>query len=158
MRKTFDVIVRNLKTFNLIISGITESTTFRFFIRNSVRIVAQFKQQMKFPISISNGFEKILFENIKLQQKVETEIEIRKDKITAFFSEIGRAETVIGAVHTIETNFQSLQKISTNIQGNPFRITIDPIIGQFRKLFNYDNMQLSEMDDQTLGDLDYTAS
>lgn len=155
MRKVFDVLVKKNKIFNIIVTGISDAQTLRFFIRNNIRIVANFKERIKGVVNIKTGKIRLSVLQSKLSTKLTPTIRTGKVKILATFKELLQGSSNISFGVGLSANASERLKGYSNIKLN-IKINAYPIVGTFKKLFNHDNSTLLDMDNTTMDNLDYT--
>jgi hypothetical protein len=157
MEKTFDLIVKKVKSFSFVVSGITEAQSLRFLINSKIKITTQIKQHIKTSTLIKGGkfvintLSAILLSNTAIVKSGLTTIGV-------VFSEMLKAESNITSSILINTNVQEQTKTATAIGIAKTRIIVNPIVGIFKKLYEIDELTFAELDDLTLAEVEYTPT
>lgn len=153
--KTYSVITRSSKTFNLLISGFRSATTFIFRIRDKVSIA--FVSTLASKISTTMNLKRIrmIVSQVKLTTKMTQTINSKRISITYIFRQRMKSVATIYSYSPILFSSKVQQKILSSIKQGILSIGISPTLASFYTLGDHDAKTLGEMDLLTLGELDY---
>lgn len=141
----FKVVVRGYSKINSLIVTLVDNTT---------KISAKLLSIMKSSATIKDGTN-IVIQKIKLITNMGQTIKNNKDSINATISSKEKfSNTEITSDTVINNMIKSKEKISTKVV-DTLKIICDPSVGYFKKLYEFDNLTLAELDDFTLEEMDY---
>lgn len=143
----FHVIVKNMSVVNSLLANIEYGTykliaNIQDVLSVGVNIKSSIKMQVGIMLEVIN--EKIDFKN--------------KSKIDATISSVEKlSPTNMDDIIKIEAIIASKENISDTVKST-LRMVVDPTVGYFRKLAEFDGLALRDMDIFTLDELDYIVA
>lgn len=156
--KSFNLINRISKSFDLVVEGFQFATSIFMNIRFKIPITFISSAIAKIVTTINLRRVKITISQTKLIGKIVTGISLRKVRLNFSMKERGKIVTTIYGRIRISFPTKAIQKIVAGINLRKVVLTIVPTIATFFTLGYYDPSTLATMDTETLGDLDYVAS
>lgn len=157
-KKSYDVFVRNLSSFNLIIFGTTIGTSLLFRSNSFIRIVNQIRASNRITKVIRIGYLRISSTVSKVRVRLVSNVSVSRVRINvlSFRSQVIMSSIVSLGINIVSNNRTSIRNIRT-ITIPRIRIISSALLGQFRTLNNYSSSTLGTLDTQTLGTLDFVA-
>jgi hypothetical protein len=154
-KKSFSVIIKNSKAYNLIVTGFEVANTLLFHINDKIKIHFTPKFLVKIFSTISLGKLNIIFNNKVTVKIVQV---FRVTKVSIVFGIRQKLSAVLPVIIKMPITFIShaIQKIVIAFSGGKLVLTISMLLTHFYTLGYFDPNPLSVEDTQTLGQMDYT--
>lgn len=156
-KKTFDLINRVSKSFDLIVDNFAYAATLLVTLRS--RLILTFIPTFALGFSSIINLKKIrlIISQVKLTVKPTQTINLRRVRITYSIRErITNTITILSRIGILAVS-SARQKLVSNIIIKKIVLTITPTLAQFSTLGQFDPDTLGTLDVLTLGDMDYTA-
>jgi hypothetical protein len=156
--KSFNLIVKENKSFSFIMSYFDYAITFVFNIKPKIVLTYLMSVLSKITQTLTVKKVKILISKMKLISAIIQTINVKKIKIVSSFIQI--IKFVINPKINLDLVFVGLlrQKIVSLINMKNLTITSSVILATFYPLSVYDPQTLLTLDSMTLGAIDYTSA
>lgn len=123
--------------------------------RKPYKMIADLKMYLKSQTTIANA-SKIIIDKIKLITKPRLDIEYKNTKVIASPSSKEKILANVSSDRIINMDMISKEKIRNTLKSKTTML-LSPIVGYFKKLYEFDSKNLSELDNLSLEDMDYEA-
>jgi len=154
-KKTFDVIVRTVKEFNVFLYGFAFATTLLFHIRNSIVIGYITQLITKWTVTFNLKRIRLIISKTSLIQKITQGISARTIKMTIAMRQRINLIAAVTQKHPILFSSKLRQKVFTTISNGVLSLVTSPVVASFFTLGDFDPQILGDLDPQTLGEMDY---
>lgn len=124
-------------------------------VRKPYKMIADLKMYLKSQTTIANA-TKIVIDKIKLITKPRLDIEYKNTKVIASPSSKEKILANVSSDRVINMDMISKEKIRNTLKSKTTML-LSPIVGYFKKLYEFDSKNLSELDNLSLEDMDYEA-
>jgi hypothetical protein len=155
--KVFSLKNKISSTFSLSISQFAYAATFLFRIRDRIRLVFSASLVLGALSNIHLRRVRILTQ-VKLLAYAVQQIRLRRVRLTILPKEILKGVSNILFRHSMVVVLSSRVRAISNILLRRVRLSISPVIAQFFTLGDYDPSTLEDLDDLTLGEMDYVET
>lgn len=142
---TFNIVVKGYSKINSLIATVVDNTT---------KMVADFIMYVKMNTTVKD-VTSFVIEKVKLITNPRIEIDTRQEKINATFSSKEKiSDDVITGNTILDGIIRSKENISDRLI-DTLKIIADAKVGYFKKLYEFDNLTLAELDILTVEEMDY---
>jgi hypothetical protein len=156
-QKTFNLVNRISKSFDLIIDNFAYAATLLFRIAFKITLTFSPKFLIGFVSIINLRRIKLIISQMKLRVSITQTINARRVRILYIMKERASLSLINYIRLRITATTKAIQKAITNIIIKKVTITAVPILAQFFTLGYYDPQTLGTLDVLTLGQMDYTT-
>jgi len=156
-RKSFSLIIKERKSFNVILSYFDFAITFLFSIKQKISLSYVMSTLSKISQSFYIKKIRISILSFKLFIRIFQLINIKRIKLSIVLRQIMRF--VIVPKLQIDLSAYSIlrQKILSSIILKRIKLNLTAVLATFYPLSTYDPQSLLTLDSKTLGEMDYTA-
>jgi hypothetical protein len=157
-QKTFNLVNRVSKSFDLLINNFAYAATLLFRIAFKIGMAFSPTFALKFVTTINLRRIRIIVSQTKLITSITQTINARRVRLIYTMRERLKAVSTISLRLRMTPVSKAIQKAVSSIIIRKIVLTIDPILAQFFILGDYDPQTLGDLDALTLGEMDYTTS
>lgn len=152
--KAFDIIVNNLHKFNVIVRDISVIDSLIANISyGAYKIKTKISEILTSGANFASKTKMIVGDMLEVIN-IRSEIKSNTKIISTISSVEKFGKTEVLSRSKIESRIHSLETISGELKSK-LNIILDPTVGYFRKLIEFDNLTLAEVDSLTLEEMDY---
>jgi hypothetical protein len=157
-QKSFNLISRTTKSFNIILSFFDYAVTFIFRIKPKINLTFVMKAQTKWTQTIAVKRIVMTISKMALTMSQIQDFRIKPIRISGVLK--GIVKFVINPKHKLDILFimKAIQKVVTDLNFKRLRLGFTALLAKFFPLSDYDPDTLASMDTETLVDLDYTVA
>lgn len=156
-QKTFNLVNRVSKSFDLLINNFAYAATLLFRVAFKIGIVLSPTFALKFITTINLRRIKIIVSQTKLITSITQTINARRIKFVFTMKERLKAISTISLRLRMTPVSKAIQKVISTITIKKITINAIPVLAQFFTLGYYDPQTLGDLDTLTLGEMDYTT-
>ncbi len=156
-QKTFKLINRISKSFDLIIDNFAYAATLLFRVAFKIGMVLSPTFALRFVTTINLRKIRIIVSQTKLITSITQTINARRVKFVFTIKERLKAVSTISLRLRMTPISKAIQKVISTITIKKITITAVPILAQFFTLGYFDPQTLGTLDTLTLGQMDYTT-
>lgn len=157
-QKTFNLVNRVSKSFDLLISNFAYVATLLFRIAFKIGITFSPIFALKVIATINLRRIRIIVSQTKLITSITQTINARKVRLIYTMRETLKAVSTISLRLRMTPVSKAIQKVVSSIIIKKVVLTINPTLAQFFTLGYFDPQTLGDLDALTLGEMDYTTS
>lgn len=156
-KKTFSLINRVSKSFDLIVDNFAYAATLLFRIAFRITMTFSPKFILGFVTSINLRRIRLIISQVKLRVSITQTINARRVRILYNIRERLKAVSTILMRVRVGFSSKAIQKAFSSIIVKKVVLILDPTLAQFFTLGNFDPDTLGDLDSLTLGEMDYTT-
>lgn len=156
-QKTFNLVNRVSKSFDLIINNFAYATTLLFRIAFKIGLSFSPTFALKFASTINLRRIRLIISQMKLRVSITQTINVRRVRLIYVLRERLKAISTISLRLRMTPVSKAIQKAVSSIVVKKITLILNPTLAQFFTLGEFDPQTLGDLDALTLGEMDYTS-